>query len=185
MSELAESIWRSDHRPGYFGRRRDAKTAELNAKHGEGRWRLAWVAGAFDFSFEKACTVFYEESYLRQLSAHPLEVDFICSFGECIDNAPTNVESGLDYTKQEAFSTHIQDIAVRNVLRRLGRKFDGPPDSLLVIRGVDSNGHRFGPGNVPFITPGLISQPSLVPAWGNRWSVEDFWQSNKWVQVLK
>ena len=175
--------WLNDHRPGYFGRQRDAKISALNKLHGEGKWRLAWVIGDVALEFAEACTRFYEESYFTYLRARPAEIDFICTFGECIDNAPTNVKSGCDYTKQEAFSTHIQDIAVRNVLRRLDRKFEGPSDKILVIRSADSDGFRFGPGNIPFATPSLITQPSLCPKWANAGSVEDFWQSNKWVQI--
>lgn len=176
-------IWVNDHRPGYFGRRRDEKHAFLNtAFGGPDKWRLAWVTSDVALEFAPACVRFYEESYFRYLEKRPGDVVWICSHGECVDNALTNVASGCDYTKQEAFSTHIQDIAVRNVLRRLGLRFEGPAEKLLVIRGQDSNGHRFGPGNVPFMDPTLITQPSLVPKWGSVGSVEDFWQSNKWVQ---
>lgn len=201
--------WLNDHRPGYFGRSRDAKVAALNETLGKGGWRLAWVVpesddmkalaaecavrrlpalfheygNPFSFEFAEACVIFYEESYYRHLKDRPADLDFICSFGECIDNAPTNVRSGLDYTKQEAFSTHIQDIAVRNVLARLGRRFEGPAGKLLVIRSADSEGFRFGPGNIPFMFPDRITQPSLCPKWAGVGSVEDFWQSNKWVQI--
>ncbi len=178
--------WLKLQRPGYFGRRRDQKIAEYNARYGDGNWRLVWLVGEdWVCDFAEACKVHYEESYYRHLRDATAQLDFICSFGECIDNAPTNVESGLDYTKQESFSTHIQDIAVRNVLAKLGRKFEGPKDKILVIRSADSDGYRFGPGNVPFFNPNFITRPSLAPKWANPWSVEDFWQSNKWLQVKK
>lgn len=176
--------WISDHRPGYFGRRRDQKVKELNEKFGEGLWRLVWIAD-IALPFDEACIRFYEKSYFYYLRNRKEDVDFICSFGECIDNAPTNIQSGCDYTKQEAFSTHIQDIAIRNVLKGLGRKFEGPKSKILVIRSSDSNGFKFGPGNVPFMGPEQITQPSLAPGWASAGSVEDFWQSNKWVQVFK
>lgn len=182
--------WRNIERPGYFGRRRDHMHAQYDAKYGAGNWRIAWIVNGYGadatdiaFSFEQACELFYEESYYRYLVDRDADVDFICEFTECIDNAPTNVHSGLDYTAQEAYSTHIQDIAVRNVLSRLGRVFTGKRAELLVIRSVDSNGYKFGPGNIPLYQPKLITRPSLHPAWANRDSVEDFWQSNKWLQV--
>lgn len=176
-------IWKTVDRPGYFGRRRDEKIATLNENYGVGNWRLVWTGNNEALEFRDACELFYEKSYLYYLQGKPDEVDFICSFGECIDNAPTNVTSGLDYTKQEAFSTHIQDIAVRNALMRLGRKFEGPKDKILVIRSKDSEGFKFGPGNIPFAWPEWIMQPSLCPKWANHGSVEDFWQSNKVLQV--
>lgn len=177
--------WVNDHRPGYFGRRRDMIVREYNDLHGRKGWRLAWVVGDKTYSFEEACTAFYEKSYFEHLKNKPEELKFLCSFGECIDNAPTNVQSGLDYTKQESYSTHIQDIAVRNVMHSLGLRFEGPPDKILTIRSADSNGYRYGPGNIPLFDPNLITQPSMSPSWANKGTVEDFWQSNKWVQVLK
>jgi hypothetical protein len=180
---LEQDGWRTMFRPGYFGRRRDQRIATYNATYGAGNWRLAWVVNGRAYSFVEACKLFYEQSYYRWLADHPEEVDFICSFGECIDNAPSNVLAGRDYAHQESYSTHIQDIAVRNVLYRLGREFEGPADSVLVIRSADSNGYRFGPGNIPFYVPELITQPEICPRWANSGSVEAFWQSTKMVQV--
>lgn len=179
------SEWISDHRPGYFGRRRDAIVRQYNDLYGSTGWRLAWVYANKSYTFEEACIQLYERSYYNYLMHRPDDLKFLCSFGECIDNAPTNIQSGLDYTKQEAFSTHIQDIAVRNVLRGLGLRFNGAPNNILTIRSADSNGFRFGPGNITFFDPEGIQQPSMVPKWANKGSVEDFWQSNKWVQILK
>ncbi len=177
--------WKVVERPGYFGRRRDLKIASYNADHGEGKWKLAWyglstTSEGGDFkTFAQACKEFYETSYLLWFRSNMEEIDRICTYGECIDNAPSNVTSGLDYSKQESYSTHIQDIAVRNVLAALGRKFEGPADKILVIRSADSTGFKYGPGNIPFYDPASILQPSKCPKWANEGSVEDFWQSNK------
>ncbi len=177
-------MWRKLERPGYFGRRRDEKVAALDTKYGPGNWRLVWSSPyRDDVEFLDACKVYYELSYVDWFCRYPDKLDFVCSFGECIDNAPTNVLSGCDYTKQEAFSTHIQDIAVRNVLQCFGRRFEGDPSDILVIRSSDSTGYEFGPGNIPFHTPAWITQPSKAPRWANPGSVEDFWQSNKWISV--
>lgn len=175
--------WKVVGRPGYFGRRRNQKIAQYNADFGEGNWKLAWYApfatGTNFLDFEQACKRLYEDSYLVWFRQNMEEIDKICTYGECIDNAPSNVQSGVDYTKQEAFSTHIQDIAVRNVLAKLGRKFEGPKDKILVIRSADSDGFKYGPGNIPFFEASWILQPSKCPGWANAGSVEDFWQSNK------
>lgn len=184
--------WRNVERPGYFGKRRDLRHAQYDAEYGRGNWRLAWIvpgypAGAPDlvYTFAQACKLFYEESYFQHFKQRPDDVAFACEFTECMDNAPTNVHSGLDYMAQEASSTHIQDIALRNVLTKLGREFTGKRTELLVIRSADSNGYRFGPGNVPLYKPEIIKRPSLCPWWANAGSVEDFWQSNKWLQVAR
>ena len=181
--------WRNVDRPGYFGKRRDATHLRYDMEYGAGNWRIVWVVPGFRdgpslvLGFEQACKVIYEESYVRYLQDRLDDVGFICTFTDCIDNSPTNVHSGLDYTAQEASSTHIQDIAVRNALRRLGYWFTGARTELLVIRSQDSSGYRFGPGNVPLYRPELIIQPSKCPRWANPGSVEDFWQSNKYLQV--
>lgn len=182
--------WRSVTRPGYFGRRRDLIFSRYDANYnGRDNWRLVWLAPVlgdrpgYVFNFEQACRMLYGESYTRYLQDRPDDVDFICEFCDCMDNSPTNIHSGCDYAIQEARSTHIQDIAVRNALKQLGRGFTGKRTELLVIRSQDSNGYRFGPGNVPFYNPSLIIQPSMCPPWANPGSVEDFWQSNKFLQV--
>src|SRR5262249_45053712 len=91
-------------------------------------------------------------------------------------------ESGLDYHKQECPAIHLQDIAVRRCLKRLNRSFQG--DHLVQIRGQDSEGFRLNPGKVPFHDPDGILRPSLAhEAWWEEDSIEDFWQSNKILQV--
>ena len=176
------TTYRKIRRPGFFGRRRDEIVAGLNAEFGKGVWTLIWDGEFGPLEFEQACIYYYGTSYLKWFMDNPMEVDYICAnFSECIDNATTNVRSGLDYTKQEAFSTHIQDIAVRNALHALGRKFEGPVGAILIIRSADSEGYKYGPGNIPFT--GRIEQPSKCPRWANKGSVEDFWQSNKWVAI--
>lgn len=187
---ITNDEWETVKRPGYFGRKRDEKIAGFNQTYGEGNWRLVWkcnsaALGDVVYDFHSACVELYERSYFEYLQDKPDLLEEICSYGECIDNAPTNVKSGCDYLKQESFSTHIQDIAVRNVLRILDFKFTGPADKILVIRSKDSDGFKFGPGNIPFYDSDLIFQPSKCPKWANEGSVEDFWQSNKWLQVKK
>ena len=176
------------YRPGYFGRRRDEKVAALNAEYGTGKWTLVWKPEGillYPVEFRDACILYYEQSYNHWFEHNPQELDVICGYGECMDNAITNIQSGCDYTKQEAFSTHIQDIAIRNVLANFGLKFEGPKDKILVIRSADSTGYKYGPGNIPFYAPGQIAQPSKCPRWANPGSVEDFWQSNKYVALYE
>lgn len=176
--------WRNDTRPGYFGRRRDEIVGGLIARWGQGNWRLVWALPSSDdvCEFEQACKEFYEESYFRWLQARPEAVQFITMHNEVYDNAITNIASGLDYKKQESYSTHIQDIAIRNCLRRLGVWFRRERNVPLQIRGT-GEGEKYNPGHIPFYDPSLISKPSLRPQWAEEGSVEDFWQSNKWIQV--
>lgn len=181
--------WKKWARTGYWGKRRDSLIASYNREFGKDGWQLLWVVpdgkdrAEATYDFLAACHLLYEESYFRYLKDRPDDVELICSYGECYDNAVSNIQSGLDYSVQEAFSTHIQDIAVRCSLKRLGRWFEGPADRLLQIRSKDSEGFRFGPGNVPAYDQSMITQPSLAPRWANEGSVEDLWQSDKWIYV--
>jgi len=177
--------WKSVKRPGFFGRNRDIIVDQYNISYGVDKWRLVWVTLTQTLTFKEACIQFYEQSYLEYLRDNQDILNWICSFGEVIDNAPSNISSGFDYEKQESYSTHIQDIAIRNVLRILGRKFNGGPNYILTVRGLNSNGHHLNPGQIPFYDHNLITQPSKAPYWALKNSVEDFWQSNKWLQVLE
>ena len=175
--------WRAIERIGYLGKKRDIVVHGLNQKYGQDRWTFAWRFFNQHHEFVAACKYFYERSYYQFLKARPEELDYICSFGEVIDNAESNVDSGLDYTVQETKATHIQDIAIRNVLYTLGRKFNKRSDQLLVVRGEGTNGFRFNPGNVPFFVPDQIIGPKVSPDWAMPGSVEDFWQNNKHLMV--
>lgn len=175
--------WSLVNRPGFFGRSREVKVGQFNDTYGRGNWRLVWVVPTRSLLFKDACVQFYERSYYEYLKENKDLLDFICSFGEVIDNAESNISSGYDYEKQESYSTHIQDIAIRNVLWRMGLKFRGSKNHHLVVRGHLSNGQHLNPGHVPFYDHGLITWPSLAPYWALANSVEDFWQSNKWLEV--
>lgn len=183
--------WVNRYRPGFFGSRRDEIVAGLNKEFGKDGWRLRHLV--FDtlsnqmreYDYVEACKELYEKSYYIFLLKNPQIVDVLVRYTDVYDNATTNVQSGLDYTKQEAYSTHIQDIAIRNALKLLGREFTGVLKTLAQIRGPGSVGFQLGlnPGQVPYMNPPGITQPSLRPKWAQEGSVEDLWQSNKWVQI--
>src|SRR5688572_13111899 len=150
--------WKRIQRPGYFGRNRDKILAGYTEKYGAGNWRIVWACeNCPDMEFNDVCVHHYEASYMHYFASHIDELAYISeSYSECIDNAMTNIESGLDYMRQEAYSTHIQDIAVRNCISYYGFQFQGPKDSILVIRSADSSGYKWGPGNIPYMNPVYI-----------------------------
>lgn len=170
--------------PGYFGKSKNKKIAKYNSQFGRGNWTIVWSTPWGVMDFFPACRYLYERSYYEYLKDKPEDLEFITSFREVIDNDVTNVDSGCDYLIQEAKSTHIQDIAVRNILNVFNLEFKGVKDELLVIRGHDSNGYKYGPGNVPFLDKKWILQNDLKPEWANEGSVEHFWQANKWIASL-
>jgi hypothetical protein len=126
----------------------------------------------------------YEDAYLAHLQANQDQLLILVN-GACdvYDDAPSNVTSGLDYQAQETSRTHLQDIAIRRCLVRLGHWFQG--SELIRIRD-DQGDHplslKLSPGRVLFHRPDLIILPELI-GWWESGSVESFYQSNKQLQV--
>lgn len=175
--------WITVERPGYLGARREAEYKEWDTTYGKGNWRLAWKAGESTVQFLGACAL-YEDAYFAFLCNNPLILhQLIHEASDVYDDELSNVRSGLDYTKQETPRTHLQDIAIRRCLVRMGAWFRGP--QLLRIRSTEGT-HALSlilsPGRVPFHRPDLVEQPELQ-GWWDPESTESFYQSNKILQV--
>lgn len=170
--------------PGYFGKQREQRHREFDERFGAGNWRLAWIIGERIGPIEEA-VMFYEDGYYQFMSDRSELVDeLVAAATDVYDDSPSNIDSGLDYSIQETSATHLQDIAIRRCIVRLGRRFEG--NELVRIRSSKGE-HRLSPilspGSVPFHRPELIVDPG-VDGWWARCSVEDFWQSNKRLQYL-
>lgn len=177
-----DEIWQTVERPGYFGSARERRHAEFDARFGAGSWRLAWQAG--DAVLERdGMTMLYEDAYMAFLEAHPEVLEQLLEHARDVyDDDPSNVASGLDYRVQETARTHVQDIAIRRCVVRLGRVFAG--SELLQIRdalGEHELSMALSPGQVPFHRPELLLAPEL-DGWWQAGSVESFYQSNKLLQ---
>lgn len=175
--------WTVAERPGYFGRHRDAKHAEYDQRYGVGNWRIVWKVGSNYFTFEEE-VLLYEDAYFEYLRRHKgLKAALILGASDVYDDSLSNIESGLDYSKQETERTHIQDIALRRCVRRFGEHFRG--EELIQIRdreGSHELSMLLSPGQVPFHLPHLIENPQLE-GWWKPFSVESFHQSNKVLQI--
>jgi hypothetical protein len=177
--------WESVERPGYFGARREVRYREFGEQFGPDKWRIVWYIGQRIGAFSEA-VMLYEDAYFVWFAAHPDLAEWLVrEASEVYDDAPSNIASGLDYAAQETQCTHIQDIAIRRCLARMGMVFAGPAP--LRIRDRLSE-HELGlllsPGRVPFHRPEWICQPELE-GWWSRGSVEAFYQSNKYLQVWR
>ncbi len=175
--------WKTIERPGFFGRKRDERYRGFDARYGEGKWRIGWVYGIEVLPFVDACKK-YEEGYFRDsYNREDVWIELIGVASDVYDHDPSNVKSGYDYMKQEGTATHLQDIAVRNVVRRRGWNFRG--SELVQVRSHASRfGKSFSPGKIPFHEPERIVEPHLKGWWDYN-SIEDFWQSNKVLQALE
>lgn len=185
MTCLDADRYRLAGRPGYLGSRRDAQHAAWDAEHGPDGWRLAWTVNGHWFSREQM-TMLYEDAYHAFLVAHPAVLDELTAAARDVyDDALTNVASGLDYGAQETSRTHVQDIAIRRAVSRLGRVFAG--SQLIQIRdnlGDHPLSMTLSPGQVPFHLPELLHRPELG-GWWLPGSVESFYQSNKVLLIAR
>ena len=173
------TTWIDVERPRQLGKERDKRHAQWDIKYGKDNWRLVWKVKNFFFDFLGACAL-YEDAYFAFLQFHhPMVVQLTDAGSNVYDNELSNIESGLDYTKQESVLTHVQDIAIRRCLVRLGSWFRGAEP--IQIRSHDSK-FPLSPGLVPFHRPNLIEQPEIV-GWWQPGSTESFYQSNRFLQV--
>lgn len=174
---VSEREWQVVAVPGFAGRnktRRDRKNDEL---YGKGSWKTVFRWG--DLLIERVFALqLYEDAYVEFFKRESGKLEWLAQNAcDVYDNAESNVDSALDYAIQETNATHLQDIAVRRSLLRLGRPFHG--NRLIQIRGPDSEGYALNPGLVPFHMPALIVANDQCPDWAETDSIEAFWQCNK------
>jgi ribosome modulation factor len=182
--------WRRVERPGYFGRRRQERHQAYDGLYGPSNWRLAWQIGERMGGFDEV-VMLYEDAYVLYLAQRTDLLDqLVRDARDVYDDAPSNVESGLDYARQETARTHIQDIALRRSLVRLGRRFAGKQLIQIRGRGAEPPVHPLSmalcPYQVPFHRSEWIVRPVLDGWWledGGEGSVEAFYQSNKFLEV--
>src|SRR6266478_5911951 len=147
--------------PGYVGKRPNELWAERDSKYGKGNWQTIWLVAADYLEYKEACRLYEDASNVY-------------------DDDPRNVASGFDYSNRGDVRTHIQDIAIRNCVKRFGREFRG--NKLIQIRdrmGEHPLSLALSPGQVPFHKPELVSNPDNLAeirskAWWLPLSVEDF-----------
>ncbi|PIN68735.1 hypothetical protein COV93_08270 [Candidatus Woesearchaeota archaeon CG11_big_fil_rev_8_21_14_0_20_43_8] len=174
--------WRTISRPGFFGKRRDEIKSGFDEKYGKDNWRRAYQWGREIIPREMAMQL-YEDGYLMHFKRHLSVLEWLISTAcDVYDNAESNVHSGLDYAAQENDSCHLQDISIRRCIVRLGRYFEG--DHLVEIRSKSSEGAHLSPGKVLFHMQEMIKKPGLE-SWWNPGMIEDFYQSNKLLQVKR
>jgi len=173
--------WRTINRPGVFGKRKDRIIEDFDSSYGQGNWRITHAYDEKFLDFLEVCRL-YEEAYfqdslrrgglwssLRKEALNVYDIDW------------SDLGSGCDYLAQNNNGIHIQDIAIRNVFKRNRWCFLGT--QFIQIRGGTNHfGNELTPGMVRFHQPEKIVTPRLN-GWWDTDSVEDFYQSNKLLQV--
>jgi len=192
--------WVLFERPGFSGRRRAARHELWNKTYGKEGWKQVWTYEKNFLNFEEVCKK-YEDAYFEHAKKHPdIWLELLEYASDVYDTNKSNVESKKDYLYQEAESTHIQDIAVRNVVERMGWNFNLNGKIIRVRKqtkeGYDNKtdwGYYLSPGVVNYHEPKMIEKPSLAQLkreektkpWWRVWTVEDMYQSNKWLAIKK
>jgi hypothetical protein len=168
-------------RVGYLGSKRGEFVERMNNIYGVDGWTIGYVLDGKALSRDEALQL-YERSYEIFLKNNPsITHRLVHEAREIYDTALSNVESGLDYHKQEDSRSHLQDIAIRRAMKTLGLSFKG--DKLMQVREADSDFPELSPGKVPFALPKdrIITPLQYKADWIQRGSVEDFWQNNKYI----
>jgi len=176
--------WATVERPGHFGRKRDEIYRQFDEKYGAGKWRIMWQWDtSLLISYIDACRIYEYSYYADSFRRDDLWKELASKAKNVYDHQESDIESGLDYMIQKGTATHLQDIAIRRVLARRGLQFQG--SELIQIRSHKTYwGKNLSPGKVPFHIPQIIAVPRLE-GWWDASSIEDFWQSNKMLQVRK
>ncbi len=173
--------WTTIERPGTFGKNRDTLYRQYDERFGKDNWRVIWQWNGEFLPHITACQLYEDGYYADSFRRESLWKELASVARNVYDIQESDVESGLDYLLQSGNATHLQDIAIRRVMLRRGYKFEG--DQLVQIRSNKSYwGQVLSPGRVQFHLPDLILVPHLESWWDPN-SVEDFWQSNKVLQV--
>ena len=172
--------WAILGRPGYAGKKKRIRREELANKFGKNNWKIGHLVNGKLLSRDDAL-VYFEDSYCHLFKKNPELLDWLLlTASDVYDTAPSNIDSKLDYTIQETEAAHLTDIAIRRVVKRLEKQFQG--DSLIQVHGEESDGYISTTGQVPFHKPELICSPQ-IKGWWSKNSVESFWQSNKVLAV--
>ncbi len=173
--------WITIERPGVFGHKKDKILSSYDSEFGKNNWRLVHIYDHRFIPFSETCNLFEEAYFQDSFRREDLWVNLRKEASEVYDINHSDINSGLDYLVQNNTGTHIQDIAIRNVFLRKGWDFEG--SELIQIRGnAKPFGIKLTPGRVPFHQPLEIVIPHLE-GWWDKNSVEDFYQSNKVLQI--
>lgn len=190
---LDTEIWQpaDNNSTGYLGKRRNEEWAKRDDKYGEGNWRMGWLVGDKLLEYADVCQ-FYGDSYYEYFKLRPELLEYLVKIASDVyDDNPANVEAGTDFKARGEVKTHIHDTAIRQCVRRFGRRFEGK--ILLQISeqaGQHPLSQALSPGQVPFHKKEYLSKPDNLAeitrdAWWLPGSVEDFYQRAKRLCVKK
>ena len=179
-----QTDWKlTDREVPRLGNKRSQLIRDISKNLGHLTWRFAWQVGDNKYVTFKEAVKLYEEAYEKHLRDNPSKAEYLRDNARDVyDNDQKNIQSGSNYFIQSHRVTHLQDIAIRRVMSKLGYSFKGS-ELIKVRQSRNSNevGRSLSPKNIPFHKPEIVknfipSKEKTVP------SIEDFWQLNRVIQ---
>lgn len=131
----------------------------LNRKAGKGNWFWTFRCGKQLYSYNWGFQL-YEDAYWSHLRSNIDIVKLLVSHHDTYVWDRYDLESGLEFSKQNQKREHFPDIAIRRALVRLGVSFKGK--ELLRIPGSDLSDTK-----IPFHLPHLVGSDKSIRSWLN------------------
>ena len=186
---IPKSDWTTIRRPGWFGEKTPELLTSFDETYGKGNWRIRHQLGPRLLDLKEALRLYelcYELDFLNP-DRHFYWTDLFQRASEVWTELESDVECGMDYSKQNHTAPHYEDMAIRIIMDRYSCTFKG--DKLIRIRAdsTDVVGKALSSIHIPFIFPQFIESDLDEIAWWNRHkgSLEHFWHTNKILQIRK
>ena len=180
--------------PGHIGKKRSELESRWNKEYGKGNWKVAWETPQGKILDYSGIIQVYIEGYVEYFKKHPGEADHVTSnFSYCYDKNLVTKEEAFDpyalYNRPGAVN-QFHHAAMNKALEEiLGIPFKG--EVPLKVRSGNPDmpenlwplGWHWQPGLIPCAHPEEIFDIVFEGQWRKKGSIEDFYQSNKALQI--
>lgn len=138
---------------------RDKFISSVNKQVGKGNWYWCFKAGKRLYSWQWGMQL-YEDAYYKFISSDISLVKELVSYSNVFEINRHDVDSKADYKHQQHSADHVQDIAIRRCLIRLGVWFKGREI-------LDLNSSKFNHSKITFHLPHLINdkKSKTIQSW--------------------
>jgi len=191
---MSKVNWITVDRPGYFGKNREVQEKLWDEKYGIGNWRLACqtpqgIVLTYDGVIQE-----YIEGYAEYFRLHPDEAKQITeSFAYAYDKELVTKEDAFDpyaLYQKPGKANQFHHVAFNIALERVLKSPFKGSEPIKVRAGKPETpiekwpaGWKWHPGRIPCVHPETITNREFPNQWWEKDSIEDFYQSNKVLQI--
>ena len=186
-NKMEKANWLTVERPGWFGEAKENILQNFDKQYGAGNWRIRHQLGPRLLDFREALRIYelcYEMHFLDPHTRY-LWTNLFKIAKNIWTEQPSDTGSGTNYYMQNAKAPHYEDIAIRIIMEKYQKRFEG--EKLIRIRAdsKDVVGIALSSIHIPFIFPKFIEPSFPETLWWNRHegSLEHFWHCNKVLQI--